>query len=158
MRASERRMTRVEQEYLSSELPRESSRRRTCPNSPTISGKPLSHVGHTRVPEFPPRSRFENRKLEQASVSSPSSPECDEVLWSPLSLSLSLSTLFMSKLSLPSSFLSLIPFMSTSILFSCSPPCAFHARPTEVDSLDHCTRWASFQHSCVINTTCALFN
>lgn len=35
---------------------------------------------HTRVPEFPPRSRFENRKLEQASVSSPSSPECDEVL------------------------------------------------------------------------------
>lgn len=34
----------------------------------------------TRVPEFPSRSRFENRKLEQAAVSSLSSPECDEVL------------------------------------------------------------------------------
>lgn len=34
----------------------------------------------TRVPEFPPHSRFENRKLEQAAVSSLSSPECDEVL------------------------------------------------------------------------------
>lgn len=34
----------------------------------------------TWVPEFPPCSRFENRKLEQAAVSSLSSPECDEVL------------------------------------------------------------------------------
>jgi len=39
-------------------------------------GESLSHVG----PEFPPRLRFENRKLEQAAVSSLSSSECDEVL------------------------------------------------------------------------------
>lgn len=115
MRASERRMTRVEQEYLSSELPRESSRRRTCPNSPTISGKPLSHVGHTRVPEFPPRSRFENRKLEQASVSSPSSPECDEVLRSPLSLSLSLYSIYVQ--TLPPVFLSIFHTVHVYSLF-----------------------------------------
>lgn len=80
-------MTRVVQEYLSSGLPAGVIPASDPPEFPDNFGETSRPRGtRTAVPSsFLQRSRFENRKLEQAAVSSPSSPECDQVLRSPLS-------------------------------------------------------------------------